>query len=758
LFQDLQSINTEVNSVQENEPLIINQNMKSKIHERIECNEIALSKILIVSLAFFMISVASGQTTISGKVVDQKNQPIVGSNIYLEGTYDGATSDENGNFSFLTKETGIQNLIISMLSFETKSVVSDVSKLMNLQIKLRENVESLDTVIISAGTFEASDNSKVSVLKPLDVVTTASALGDFVGALQTLPGTSTVAEDGRLFVRGGSADETQIFIDGIRVFTPYTPTTNNIPTRGRYSPFLFDGITFSTGGYSAEYGQALSSVLLLNTVDEPDQEKTDIGIMTVGASLGNTQKWEKSSLSFNASYINLAPYLAIFKDRNDWKTPFQGAQGETVFRQRFNTGMLKFYAAFDTSKFELTQEDINIEEGLDFKLNNTNFYLNTSYKGSLGHSWSLQTGLSYTLADTDTGVQTSTINDVENSLHAKLKLKKRFSSRFKLSFGLEQFLTDFEENYKDEILDETYGYNNNISAAFTEADVVFSKKLALKLGLRADYSSIFSTMDVAPRGAIAYKSSENGQFSLAYGNFFQNPNSSILKFEQDLRAEQTSHYILNYQYVNKGKIFRAEAYRKDYDNLVKFDTDFSSFESNFNSSGVGYAQGLDLFWRDNTGIKNLDYWVSYSFLDTERDFRNFQNAAQPNFATKHNLSIVGKYWVDRWKSQLGISYVFSSGRPYTDPNTTAFLSERTKPFNNLSFNWAYLLSPQKILYFSVNNVLGLNNINGYQYANTPDINGQFDKRALKPAADQFFFVGFFWTISEDGRDNQLNNL
>lgn len=758
LFQDLQSINTEVNSVQENEPLIINQNMKSKIHERIECNEIALSKILIVSLAFFMISVASGQTTISGKVVDQKNQPIVGSNIYLEGTYDGATSDENGNFSFLTKETGIQNLIISMLSFETKSVVSDVSKLMNLQIKLRENVESLDTVIISAGTFEASDNSKVSVLKPLDVVTTASALGDFVGALQTLPGTSTVAEDGRLFVRGGSADETQIFIDGIRVFTPYTPTTNNIPTRGRYSPFLFDGITFSTGGYSAEYGQALSSVLLLNTVDEPDQEKTDIGIMTVGASLGNTQKWEKSSLSFNASYINLAPYLAIFKDRNDWKTPFQGAQGETVFRQRFNTGMLKFYAAFDTSKFELTQEDINIEEGLDFKLNNTNFYLNTSYKGSLGHSWSLQTGLSYTLADTDTGVQTSTINDVENSLHAKLKLKKRFSSRFKLSFGLEQFLTDFEENYKDEILDETYGYNNNISAAFTEADVVFSKKLALKLGLRADYSSIFSTMDVAPRGAIAYKSSENGQFSLAYGNFFQNPNSSILKFEQDLRAEQTSHYILNYQYVNKGKIFRAEAYRKDYDNLVKFDTDFSSFESNFNSSGVGYAQGLDLFWRDNTGIKNLDYWVSYSFLDTERDFRNFQNAAQPNFATKHNLSIVGKYWVDRWKSQLGISYVFSSGRPYTDPNTTEFLSERTKPFNNLSFNWAYLLSPQKILYFSVNNVLGLNNINGYQYANTPDINGQFDKRALKPAADQFFFVGFFWTISEDGRDNQLNNL
>jgi outer membrane cobalamin receptor len=714
---------------------------------------------ILTAIVLILISTFSyAQNIVSGKVVDNKDQPILGVNVYLDGTYDGATTDGEGKFYFTTEEKGTQTLIISFLSFETKTIIDDVSKMSNLHIKLRENVESLDAVIISAGTFEASDNSKVSVLKPLDVVTTASALGDFVGALQTLPGTSNVAEDGRLFVRGGSADETQIFIDGIRVFTPYTPTANNMPTRGRYSPFLFDGITFSTGGYSSEFGQALSSVLLLNTIDEPDQEKTDIGIMTVGATLGNTQKWEKSSLSFNVSYVNLAPYLEIFEDRNDWEKPYQGAQGETVFRQKLNNGILKFYAAFDTSKFELTQEDINLEDGLDYKLNNNNFYLNTSYKGSLGNGWSTQTGLSYTFADTDLGIQTSAINDIENSAHIKLKLRKRFNSRFKLNFGAEQFITDFKENYKDEIIDETYGYTNNITAAFAEADLIFSKKLALKVGLRADYSSIFSATDIAPRAAIAYKSSPNGQFSLAYGNFFQNPNSSVLKFNQDVKAEQTSHYILNYQHVNDGKIFRAEIYRKDYDNLVKFDSQFESFDSDFNSSGDGYAQGFDMFWRDNTSIKNVDYWVSYSYLDTERDYRNFETAAQPSYATNHNLSLVGKYWIDRWKSQVGVSYGFSSGRPYTDPNTDKFLSERTKSFNSLSVNWAYLLSPQKILYFSVNNVLGLKNVNGYQYADTPDFSGQFNRRALTPAADQFFFVGFFWTISEDGKDNQLDNL
>ncbi|MDN3493177.1 TonB-dependent receptor [Winogradskyella bathintestinalis] len=713
---------------------------------------------LITFIIILFFNIGYTQTTISGNVIDVNNQPLIGVNVYLDGTYDGANTNENGNFSFLTNEKGTQTLIISFLSFETKSIINEVSTMQNLIIKLRESVETLEAVVISAGTFEASDNSKVSVLKPLDVVTTASALGDFVGALQTLPGTSNVAEDGRLFVRGGNADETQIFIDGIRVFTPYTPTTNNIPTRGRYSPFLFDGITFSTGGYSSEFGQALSSVLLLNTIDEPVQEKTDVSIMTVGAALGNTQKWEKSSLSFNVSFINLAPYLDIFEDKNNWHKPFQGAQGETVFRQKLNNGLLKFYAAFDTSKFELTQEDINLSEGLNYKLSNNNFYLNSSYKGSLGKSWSIQTGLSYTFADTDIGIQTSEIIDIENSAHIKVKLKKRFSSRFKLSFGAEQFITDFEENYKDDALESTYGFNNNITAAFVETDLIFSKKLALKLGLRADYSSIFKTTDIAPRAAIAYKSSKNGQFSLAYGNFFQNPNSAILKFNTDVSAEQTSHYILNYQHVNNGKIFRAEAYKKNYENLIKFDSEVESFDRNFNSSGHGFAQGVDLFWRDNTGIKNMDYWVSYSYLDTERNYRNFQSTAQPSYATNHNLSIVGKYWLDHWKSQIGVSYGFSSGRPYTDPNTNEFLRERTKSFHNLSLNWAYLLSPQKILYFSVNNVLGFKNINGYQYADTPNFNGQFSRRALTPAADQFFFMGFFWTISDNGTDNQLNNL
>ena len=76
----------------------------------------------------------------------------------------------------------------------------------------------------------------------------------------------------------------------------------------------------------------------------------------------------------------------------------------------------------------------------------------------------------------------------------------------------------------------------------------------------------------------------------------------------------------------------------------------------------------------------------------------------------------------------------------------------------MSFNWAYLIDQQKILYFSVNNVLGTKNVFGYNYANQQDVNGMFARQAIVPNADQFFFVGFFWTISDDKKSNQLDNL
>jgi hypothetical protein len=707
------------------------------------------------------------QITISGKVTTKKGIIIEGASVYLDGTYDGTSTNNKGLFSFTTHEKGTQTLVISFVSYETYINTVDISKMNSLVVKLREDVNSLDAVVINAGTFEAGDNAKVTALKPLDVVTTASALGDFVGALQTLPGTATVAEDGRLFVRGGEAEETQIFIDGARVFTPFTPTTNNIPTRGRYSPFLFKGITFSTGGYSAEYGQALSSVLLLNTIDEPVEEKTDLSFMTVGLGIGNTQKWGENSFSVNTSYINLAPYLEVFKDRNTWEKPYQSLNGEMVFRHKFkDDSMVKLYSAYSYSEFDVTQDNINFDDGLRFGLNNRNLYFNGSYKNKFSNNWKYETSLSYTNDNSNIKIIDDLVNTNVNSFHFKAKLKKRFSSRARLSFGSEYFITNYDESYTPfNTTKFNYGFDNNIFASFLETDFFFSKKLATKIGIRAEYSELLNEFTLSPRASISYKSGKNTQFSLAYGQFYQNPKSDYLKFNQDFKAENTSHLIANFQSVKQGQIFRIEAYYKDYNSLVKFSNNPTNnfnqpnFNSNFNNDGNGFAKGIDVFWRQNGKIKNTDYWVSYSYLDTERDYRNYPTAARPSFASAHNLSVVAKHWIEDWKSQVGLSYSFASGRNYTNPNEIGFLNNQTKNYNSVSLNWAYLIDQQKILYFSVNNALGTKNVFGYNYdMDTPNTNGTFDRQAIVPNADSFFFVGFFWTISDNKNTNQLDNL
>ncbi len=716
--------------------------------------------VYIISFLFFSMSLY-GQTTISGSVIDKDNNAINGANVYLEGTFDGSSTDSSGSFTFTTSESGSRVLIVSMMGYETHVEAADVTFLSDQKIILNEAVNSLTGVTLTAGTFEAGSNSKASVLKPLDIVTTAGALGDVVAAIQTLPGTTTVNEDGRLFVRGGEADETQVFIDGLRVFQPFNASANNIPTRGRFSPFLFKGITFSTGGYSAEYGQALSGVLLLNTIDEPVQEKTDISTMTVGLGLGHTEIWGDQSLSINTSYINLAPYEALIpSDRGvRWISPYESFSGEAVFRSINKKSLFKLYAGFTYADFDIEQQNINFEEFVPYQLKNNNFYLNASYKEFLANEWSFNTGASISYDTNAIGLFQDKIHTNQTAAHLKFKIRKGFSNRFNLNFGIEHFITDYTDSFRPlDGLDFQSYFNDNLSAIFAEGDIFLSNRFAVKLGARAEYSNALNELNLAPRISLAYKSGDHGQFSLAYGDFYQNPQIDYLKYNQELKMAKTSHYILNYQYLNDGRTFRAEAYYKDYQNLIKFDTELPLFDSNYNNQGSGYASGLDIFWRDNKSLKNLDYWLSYSYLNTEREYLNFPQQATPNFAPNHSFSAVTKYWVDKLRSQVGLSYTFGSGRPYDDLNSPEFLAEKTSSYSNLSFNWAYLIDQQKILYFSVSNVLGFNNISNYEYANSPNSNGVFERLAIRPPADTFFFVGFFWTISTDKKSNQLDNL
>ena len=700
-----------------------------------------------------------GQQTLMGKIINEKGQPIEGANIYLDGTYDGSASDVSGNFNFSTTEKGTKKLVVTMLNYESFSQEIVVENYKNLTIKLRESISTLDAVVITAGSFEAGGKSKVSILKPLDIVTTAGSNADIVAALQTLGGTQVAGESGRLLVRGGEDSETQTFVDGVRVAQPYGTSAANTPGRGRFSPFLFSGMSFSTGGYSAEFGEALSSVLLLNTQDEPDADKTEFSFMTVGAGMGNTQKWGKSSLSSNVSYTNLKPYQLLVPQDLPFRKPFQSVAGESVYRYAFRNGLLKVYGAFDNQSLNLDRINLDTQNSQNFNIVNNNFYFNSTYTGSLGNGWQLATGMSYGFSQNKIDIDLTKVRNGEHATHFKFKVKNTITERIKLNMGLDFFTTKFNEtSSQTSVFEFKNGYNANIAAGFVESDIFLSKKFAIKAGLRASNNFHINQFDLSPRISLAYKVSKSGQFAFAFGDFAQAPRQEFLKFTNSFESEKATHYILNYLYSKKGQTFRAEIYEKNYRDLVKFNTAGPQFNTIFTNNGNGYARGLDVLWRDNTNIKNLEYWFSYSYIDSERDFRNFPKSVTPGFVAKHTTSFVTKYWITDLKSQVGFTNIFATGRPYNDPNQAAFMSGKTRAFNNLSFNWAYLLTTQKILYFSITNILGSQNVFNYEYANSPNANGVYASRPVVPVADRFFFVGFFWTISKDKKDNQLRNL
>ncbi|RYF97581.1 MAG: hypothetical protein EOO02_20585 [Chitinophagaceae bacterium] len=317
----------------------------------------------------------------------------------MKDSYDGATSDSTGAFSFTTVDTGAQTILITTVGYKPfEQQVTIGSTPIRVDALMKEEPNELTAVVITAGTFEASDTKRTTVLNPLDIVTTASANADITGAIRTLPGAQQVGENGGLFVRGGTAEETKVFIDGTVVNNFFFSSVPDIAQRGRFSPFIFKGTVFSSGGYSALYGQALSSALILESVDIAEETSGSFGLSTVGANAGyqKLSKDKKSSWGVNYNYTNLAAYFAVIKQRIDnFRVP-ELHNGEANFRVRTSkTGILKFYTYFNTSVVGLRRPDIDSALLKDaFGLKNFNFYSNLSWKEKLGKNWKINIGAS----------------------------------------------------------------------------------------------------------------------------------------------------------------------------------------------------------------------------------------------------------------------------------------------------------------------------------------------------------------------------
>jgi|TARA_R110002094_G_scaffold214009_1_gene184460 hypothetical protein len=165
-----------------------------------------------------------------------------------------------------------------------------------------------------------------------------------------------------------------------------------------------------------------------------------------------------------------------------------------------------------------------------------------------------------------------------------------------------------------------------------------------------------------------------------------------------------------------------------------------------------------MFYRDNASFKGWDYWISYSYVNSKRLFANYNSAIQPSYAPNHSASIVVKRFVNKLKSQIGGSWSWNDGLSYDNPNLAGEQESKTKDFSNLSLSWSYLPRQNLIFHFACTNVLGRENVFGYQYSSKANSSGQFASAPIGQGAKRFFFIGMFLTLSKDKSANQLNNL
>ena len=729
---------------------------------------------LLFTFAFTFTLIA--QITISGKVLGRNNKPLKDVSVTLKDTYDGATTDETGNYKFETSEKGSQTLIFSHPKFiEIEKSIQIEDKNLILNAELKESVSEIDAVVISAGSIEASDKKRATtLLTPIDVYTTAGANGQISSALETLPGVQKVGESEGLFVRGGTGTETKFFMDGNLVNNYFGNSVPGIKAMDRLNTSLFKGNVFSSGGYSAVYGQALSGVLALESIDLPERNAADFGISPIFASGGIQRVNQEKTHSYGISlgYSNLELMQKILKFNTDFEKAPQSFGGNGNFRIKTSRGgFIKYYGSYDTSSMKLSSPNLDDETSSDkINQNGKNTFHSLSYREKFGR-YTLNLGSSYTFnqnilhfSNVDQNGSSPFNNDIDskgNYFNAKALIERKLFKISAIRAGIE--LNTTKEETWVSIAQKKYEFRDDITSLFAETDLGISNDLSLKIGARAENSSSINHWNFSPRFAMAYRISKEWTSSLAYGTFFQNPESRFFTENYQPNYQRADHYIFQVQRAADGRSLRLETYYKKYQDLIKTTTDFYRPIA-VNNNGSGYAKGVELFWRDKKSLKNIDYWVSYSYLDSKRDYLNYTESLFPNFAAKHTLSVVAKKFVTNWKTGFNISYNYNSGRPYYNfvtENGNIVLKNQgfVKDYQAVNFSLNYLPNLGKkdaraftVLVLSINNVLGTKNEFGYNFSS----NG-LKSRAIVPPTNTFVFIGAFISFGTDRTQEAINN-
>lgn len=509
-----------------------------------------LNKYFFCTLAAaFMLALgsytASAQTSaIRGFVYLKKTgEPLLFTNVYLKGTTYGNATDVNGYFSITHLPEGTYTLVVAYLGYDTlrQTVTVKKGEIVTKKLYVQASSINLQGVSISAATQARQHDAQVStyVITPKEMkqIPTIGGQPDIAQYLQILPGVIfTGDQGGQLYIEGGQPIQNKVLLDGMTIYNPFHSI-------GLFSVFDGDVISDATvyaGGFNAEYGDRVSSImdirtrdgnkklvtgkidvspfgahalvegpLVKNVNDDPDKASTSFILSVKNSYLGQTSKilypWVDSG---NGIPFNYADYYG--------KVSFNTANGSKLNIFGFNYNDDVNYPGVQTLKWS--------ETGIGTQFIIVPSSSSMLMEGNIDYS-------NYTVNQTETDVQPS----------------KSTINSFNAGFKWTQFLGNSNLEYGFEIAGPSthYTFTNSVNRVITEnlqseefktfiklKTLVINKKLVLEPGFRLQYYASLNKVSPEPRLDMKYNITPKLRIKGAAGLYSQNLISAIN--EQDV--------------------------------------------------------------------------------------------------------------------------------------------------------------------------------------------------------------------------------
>ena len=661
-------------------------------------------------LVLFISAESIAQTgAIRGSVYEKETgEPVIFTNVYLKGTTYGSSSDVNGLYVISKIPTGQYTLMVTYLGYDSVSMAVEVKadEIITQNLYLSKAAVTLDVVNISAERQAARTETKTSVTKvtPKEISSIPSVGGqpDLAQYLQVVPGVVfTGDQGGQLYIRGGSPIQNKVLLDGMIIYNPF----HSIGLFSVFDTDILRNADVYTGGFGAEYGGRISSIMDITTRDGNKKRFAGkVSASTFGAKVmieGPMSK-QKEAGGPSSSFV--------FSAKNSYLE-----QSSQIFYKYINEDGLPFNYLDLYGKLSF-----NFGNGSKINLYGFNFTDNVNnYKTIADFSWkSAGGGTNFVIIPAKSAVM---IGGHAAYSKYKITLKDNINpertseiSGFNMGFDFNYFLGRDQLKYGIEVLGFTtdYFFINSVGRTIQQKEnttelVLYVKykktagKVLIEPSFRLQWYASLSAMSPEPRLSMKYNVTDHFRLKFAGGLYSQNLISAtsdrdvvnlfygFLSGPDDLPDEfdgkpvthnlqKSQHLILGAEFdLGRFITFNLEGYYKNFSQLTNlnrnkiFDEEKAPHEPDLLTKDFivekGDAEGIDFTMKfDN---RRFYIWTVYSFAYVNRYYEDAHGVLQhyyPHFDRRHNVNLLGVYrFGGKMDWEFSARWNFGSGFPFT---------------------------------------------------------------------------------------------